>query len=487
MKKALSLFLACLMILSSFTVTSFAAEDEGGSVLDGILSPVNFNAVIVPSAKDQFNDFRFSSPNGNSDYAGTISAGDKFGYTEMTKLIPSGVINNANLFGLSVNEIYNQTSTTIDWNAIQYLSVDDTGSPVVINSNSNFTLVRAYMNRYLKGMFVERFGQQDTLDLFTLENFITITNFIGSFINPNFIKLTKANVDVPYSSEKDFYNSVAVKSGLQDVIEMYWCREAEALGDPSNAFYRNLLDLLGFDHDDEDMLGASKIFKADRVSRTLVRSVIKRIQQQGPVDYLLGVLGKLGKDYHVYTKSIKRLLAYHIGTSISENDLGTFEGFLNLVINGNNPKATDKLQLFDLPMAKIRTTYDGSETDKTNLFMIFLLYFNLVGKWTTGSRVYYGNNGVAETTFVNNPAAADVLIENTDDYGLKCIYKAFLKADFAGFLSLLTDESAKHMEEIKNSGAAAEGLLSGFFAKFFKFFADIFAKIYNSFKNFGDF
>jgi hypothetical protein len=119
-----------------------------------------------------------------------------------------------------------------------------------------------------------------------------------------------------------------------------------------------------------------------------------------------------------------------------------------------------------------------------------LLYFNLAGKWTSGSRKYTYFNGsttVTKTVAVDNPGAVNNIIASTEDDGLKSIYKAFFKADFAGWLSLLTDESAAHMEEVKNPGPVATNFIKAYFESVFKFFADIFAKIYNSFKNFGDF
>lgn len=482
MKKVLSLFLACLMLLSSFGVTGFAAEEEG-SVLDDLLSPVNFNAVIVPSDNSQFNSFSFASPNGNSAYAGTIGAGNLYGYTEMPELISSGVINNANLFGFTVDELYNKV-TGIDWNKIQKASYDDAGLPVVLNDYSSFTLAKAYTNRYLTKLFTDRFGTQGSLDLFTLSNFITVTNFIGNLVNPNYVNLTASSVDVPYKSDKDFYTSVVEKSGLREAIANNWCNS-------TTLNYKAVLDVLGFDYDDEEMLGASKIYNAERVSRTLVRSVIKRIVQQGPLDYILDVMGKMIPYYSAYAAPLKALFNSQIvAGKIKETELDSFEGILNLIINDNNPADATKLQLFSLPLNKIKTAVNVDKVDHTNLFMIMLLYFNLVGKWTSGSRQYTYFNGsttVTKTVAVDNPDAVNRLISNTSDEGLKNIYKAFFKADFAGWLSLLTDESASHMEEVKNPGPAATNFLKAYFESVLKFFADIFAKIYNSFKNFGDF
>lgn len=482
MKKALSLFLACLMIVSSFGLTGYAAGDDG-SILDDVLAPVNFNALIVPSDESQFNNFRYASPNGNAAYAGTISGGNASGYTEMPSLISSGVINNANLFGFTVKDLYH-SSTHLEWNKIHYAVDDGEGNSTIINDYTTFTLAKAYTNKYLTKVFENRFGTQGSVDLFTLSNLITITNFIGNLVNPNYINLTPSAVDVPYTSDKDFYTSVVTLSGLRDIIANNWCNRQDLN-------YKAVLTLLGFDYDDEEMLGASKIYNADRVSRTLVRSVIKRIIQQGPVDYILDIIGNAAPYYSAYAPAIIALFSAQINAgNITENELSTPDGVFNLIINGNNPKDTAKLQLFSLPLAKIQTINSNGNVDKTKLFMILLLYFNLVGKWTTGSRVYTYFNGsstVTEMVAVKNPDAVNRLINNTSDEGIKNIYKAFLKADFSGYLSFLTDESAKHMEEVKNPGPAAKNFLKAYLESILKMIADLFQKIYNSFKNFGDF
>lgn len=489
MKKALSLFLACLMIMSCFGVSGYAAEEEG-SILDDVLSPVNFNALMVPSDESQFNNFRYTKTVNTAygpvvDYTGTLSGGNSdTGYTDFLTLIPDGVINDANIFGFSVNDLYN-TSGALNWNTINYIVKDEaTGVETVINSYSTFSLARAYTNRYLKTKFVERFGEQGSVDLYTIENFITITDFIGNLVNPNYKNLKPADVDVAYTTDKDFYSGVAAKSGLRDIIANNWCNRPDLN-------YKAVLTLLQFDYNDEDMLGESKIYNADRVSRTLVRSVVKRLIQQGPLDYILSVIGTAAPYYEVYAPAIIALFTPQINArKITEVELQKIDGLINLVINGNNPKDISKLQLFALPTEKIQSTYVNGSVDKTKLYTIFMLYFNMAGKWTTGSRPYTyfnGNTLVTEKVAVNNPAVANSYINKTKDAGIASIYKAFLKADFAEYLSLLTDESAKHMEEVKNPGASAGNFLKNYFASILKFFADIFAKIYNSFKNFGDF
>ena len=489
MKKVLSLFLSCLMILSCFGVSGYAAEEEG-SILDDVLSPVNFNALMVPSAESEFNNFRYTKTTATAygtivDYTGTLSEGNSdTGYTDFLTLIPDGVINDANLFGFSVNDLYN-TSGNLNWNTINYIVKDEaTGVETVINSYSTFSLARAYTNRYLKNKFTERFGTQGSVDLYTRENFIAVCDFIGNLVNPNYKNLTPADVDVAYTTDKDFYTGIVVKSGLRDIIANNWCNRQDLN-------YKAVLTLLQFDYDDEEMLGDSKIYNADRVSRTLVRSIMKRLVQQGPLDYILDVIGTAAPYYSVYAPALTALFSAQINANkITEAELQNLDGILNLLINGNNPKDISKLQLFTLPTAKIQSTYVNGAVDKTKLYTIFLLYFNLVGKWTTGSRSYTyfnGNSLVTEKVAVNNPAVANTYINKTTDAGMASIYKAFLKADFSAYLSLLTDESAKHMEEIKDPAPIVENALKAYFESILKFFADIFQKIYNSFKNFGDF
>lgn len=487
MKKLLSLFLAFSMIVTSLFTVAFASEEDS-SILDDVLTPIDFPSLISVSDESSFNDFYYeSAQDGIVKYSGTLTLGNTdTGYVDLETLIPDGSIDKANLFGFSVAQLYD--NERLNWSKIETTTVNEsTGEAVLLNSYNTFALARAYTNRYLLGKFVERFGEAGSIELYTLDNLITITNFIGGVVNPNFKKLTPATVNAAYSSEKDFYTSVVTLSGLRDIIANYWCNNYELN-------YRVLLSALGFDFDDDEMLGDSKIYNPDRVSRTLVRSVIKRMIQQGPLEYCLKVLGNISALYQSrYVAAIKALFTPQmIAGNVTDKQLDDVGGILNLIANGNNPKNAQRLQLVSLPIKKINSTSDGDTTDSTKLFMISLLYLNLNAKWRTGNRLYSYIDSekqelVTTKVSVDNPKVVDGMLSSIEDAGVKSIFKAFFKADFTDYLNVITAESEKHMEDIKHPSDNALGFVKNYFASLLKFFADIIEKIYNSFKNFGDF
>lgn len=488
MKKILSLFLAFSMLVTSLGTVALASEEDP-SILDSVLTAIDFSSLILPSDESQFNNFEYakSTEDGYVIYSGTLSGGNsETGYTDLEALMLDGVINDANLFGFTIGDLY--SSDRLNWNKISQIATnEETQEEYELNSYNTFSLAKAYTNRYLLQKFVEKFGEAGSLELYTLDNLLTITNFIGRVVNPNFKELTAEKVNVAYTSEKDFYTSIVTLSGLRDIIANYWCNDY-------NLNFKALLSAVGFDFDDEEMLGDSKIYNADRVSRTLVRSIIKRMIQQGPLEYLLSTLGNISVFYRAtYEKSIKALFTPQLNAgNVTKTQLESIEGIVNLIVNGNNPKDASKLQLLYLPIDKINTTSDGATTDTTRLFMITLLYLNTVSKWKTNERVYtyydYTEQALkTEKITVDNRKVAENILNTTEDAGLKSIIKAFFFADFTDYLALLTVESDKHMEDIKHPGDNIVGGLKEYFASILKFFADIIAKIYNSFKNFGDF
>ena len=469
MKKVLSLFLALVMILSSFSVAVFAADS---SVLDNISNSVDFYRTIELPKYSDFNGYEYA--NGKVlENGGDIEA-----------LVADGSINDANLFGFSVDLVYNNKDTLM-WNTIAVKKTDENANEYYANQSSDFALLKAYINRYLGEKFVEQFGEENSLELYTRENVVILSNFIGNIINPNYCNITTKDISVAYTTDKDFYTAVVTISGLRDAVDSFWCQNY-------SVNYIPFLTLLGFDFDDEDMLGESKLRNADRVSRTLVRSIIKRMVQKGPLEYILEVISKGSRLYSTsYCEAVTALLSLQISGGItSAQQLKTVDGVVNLIANKNNVADTSNLQFFTAPTYRFGMTTTTTSTDEvtntTETFMYLLLYLNLIGKWTERTVVTdYASNTTA-TLPVGNKEIVESLIANTSDSGLKTIYKALFCADFTNIHAFLDEETEKHAEEVTNPDSI-KNIFKKFLARILDAIADIFEKLYNSFNNFGDF
>lgn len=471
MKKAISLLLACLIAFSSLSFASFAQDD---SLIDKVTGTFDFD--------DMLSDFDSSSSIVPDEYLGDTA--------DIEQLIESGAINDANLFGLDVKFLYTSNLPLI-WST---LSV----------SKTDLTMVKTNLNVYLARLYESKFGEAGSTKLFTAENANLLINFIGHLLNPNFADVTLKGDT--YSTDMDFYTAVVTHSGLRDIINNYWCADY-------SLNYRPFLYTLGFDFDDEEMLGDSKIRNADRVSRTLVRSVLKRINQQGPLNYLLTLISNIAKTYSSYMyEPIKALFTLQINAGvISEDELKTLKGLFNMMINHNDEFDTEHLQMITPPSYRfaLATSFDGNSqsTDTTEMFLYMLVYLNLVGQYRVertgsfpkedGEGGYVidndGNVVMENRTVKIDNAEAIVNIKNSvmssnlediDKIRLNSIVDSLFYGNFTELLSLMNDIAKENISsELTSPGNAIYSIL----ANIIKVFADFLNKIVDSLRNFGKF
>ena len=481
MKKILSVVLAFAMILSSFAFT-VSAEEGGGSILDSLGQSMDFTKAFDMPKYDDFNGVVYNYTNTGGDNVSGILA-DGGNIEEMIALMeenPTNPFNNAKLFKLSVDFLYNNKGA-LDWNSVPVVKDDGMGGYTLQNQKSDFSLMRSYFNKYLTEKFVARFGDVGSVELYTLDNFVTVTNFIGHIINPNYVDIKKNEVKCAYTSEKDFYTNVTELSGLRDLIAQAWCN------DP-NLQYPDLLKLLGFKFNDEEMLGESKIYDAGRVSRTLVRSVIATIIEKGPLNYILELIVKLDAGYAAKLgEPIKKffVLYYNAGV-VNDAAMTTIMGPLNIVVNGYNPYNTKKLQLFDLPFDRLTLCIVNNNVELTEAFYYLMLYTNLVGKWNERNLVTYTNTGsVVKRVEVNNKAVVENMIADADK-DTAVILKALFCADFTDVPEFLNSQTQQHKEETTNPDNIWQKFIK-LITSYFESLADIFKKMFESLRDFGNF
>ena len=481
MKKILSVLLAAAMVLSTFAF-AVSAESGLGSILDSLGQGVDFTKSFDLPKYDDFNGVKYNYTAADGENKSGILA-DGGNIEEMISLMeenPANPFNNAKLFKLSVDFLYNNKGV-LDWNSVPVVKDDGMGGYLLLNQKSDFSMMRTYFNMVLTEKFVARFGEEGSVDLYTLDNFVTITNFIGHIVNPNYVDIKKNEVKCAYTSAKDFYTNVTEFSGLRERIAQAWCN------DP-NLQYPQLLDVLGFNSNDEEMLGDSKIYDAGRVSRTLVRSIISRLIQKGPVNYLIELIIKLDAGYAGnLAVPIKKFfdLHYNAGT-VTDKDMETIMGAVNIVVNGNNPYNDKKLQLFEMPFDRLNICNIDKNVELTEAFYYLMLYTNLVGKWNERNLVTYTNNGAVEKRVeVNNMAVVDEMIASADE-DVAVILKALFCADFNDVPEFLNSQSQQHKEEITNPDNIWQKFIK-LITSYFESLADIFKKMFESLRDFGNF
>lgn len=424
MKKFLAVLLSLVMLVSSFTV---AASAETGSIAD-MVGDVDFEEALK-----NFNADGMELPEEYLD--------ENYQY-DMEALLQSGALNELNLFGLTVDFLYN-SSEDLFWSA---LSV----------KKSDLTLAEANLNMYLMRVIRNHFGDEK---LYTADNAEAIANFIGHLINEDF-----TDVNVIYNkepvSEEVFYSTVADFSGLDEVIQYNWC-------DQPRINFKPLLYTLGVSLGD---LLDSDFGKGQVLAETIIKTVINKCMTTGPIDYLIEVLTAYSRTYGLsLNEPLKALLKGKIARGvISEDELCTPRGLLNLIFNNNNPDDTSKLQFITPPTYRFAIAKDTTES-----FLYLLVYLNLVGR--------YQSNGNVVRNFQAD-ISADSLLTATEKERVNAVLNGVFLGDLSGIVAMMSDLAVENIEEGKND---IWKNFVNFIISFIKKFVGMFDKIYQSLINFG--
>lgn len=452
MKKFLSILLSLTLIISSLSVAVFAADNEGEdkTTVDKIVDSIGF--------EDSLKDFNFNGL--PEDFAD--------GDADIEDLIQSGALDDVSLLGLTVEYLYGSSDRLL-WREVTV-------------SKGDLSLAKANLNMFLLYMLRDMYGTNSSPKLYTRENAQTFINVLGKILNPFFKEVTLGN-EGRYSvcdTEEGFYKIVAEESGLTDIIQHNWCGQ---YGKPNGVNFKPLLYCLGFKFDDDLMLGNDKIYNGERVARTLLKSIVVNILQQGPIEYLLTVISSVAKTYNLFLKdAVEGLFSLQFNEGrITPQELGTLKGLFNLFFNGNDPADTDHLQFISAPTYRfamatsIKDSASSSTTDTTEMFLYMLLYLNLVGK-------YKSNAQVVEN--IQNSIASSGKIPQSRKDSLISILGATFLGDTQGLVGMLDDIALDNFDDFKTG---TQNTLKEFLASFFKRFADIIKKMINSIINFGKF
>ncbi|MBR5437844.1 MAG: hypothetical protein IKV21_02900, partial [Clostridia bacterium] len=204
MKKLLCIFMAVLMVFSSAFV--FGASAAEGYAARNTLEKF-----------DSYSDF-------------VAKNGDK------------------EIFGFTYDTLY-ESNSFVDWTKLD-ISYSSENGPVYYDKGA-FSLAFGDISAYLKRVTAFFFSGDR---LFSEENALNITNFIGKMINPDFKEVTYMFGTSVTPNEEDFFLQIAKQSGLGDIMQNNWCGKGpdffkpflSAFGGDGDLYILFCGDLLGF-------------------------------------------------------------------------------------------------------------------------------------------------------------------------------------------------------------------------------------------------
>ncbi len=477
MKKVLSVILALTLLFSSLTAVAFAADDATGSTGTG------FDFDLSQLVSDKINEANFANSLENYVFDES-SIPDEYkneGKYDMEALVKNGTANDVYMFGLSLDFLYNSEEpffwTKLPSSADPYCTsckkafdastVTSNICPVcgkTLKTNSSYTsvtLALANLNLCLKNMLNNHYGDDK---IYTNENATKICNIIGHLINPDYVD---QNIGFPHGiaedSSDEFYDTIAEKSGLKELLQLNWC-------DNYTLNIKPLLYTLGVNFNDFPVPDRD-IHNGVLVSRILIRSIVKSLLENGPVNYILNVVWAFSRTYSVYLyEPVKALFKLKISKGmIDDEQLKTIKGLLNLIFNDNDSTDESKLQFITPPVRRFAL----AET-KQELFLYVIVYLNLVGK--NGS-----NPSVIES--LKADINANTVLTDVEKGRLVTIVSGLFCGKLNEMVPMLANFLAETLPEVKDN----------LWKKFIKSiknlinkFVSVIDRIFNNFKNIGN-
>lgn len=390
MKKIISLILSVFMVLSCFCVFTVGALDAN-DIADTIYSEESVNA-----SKTALGNLKIKNLPDNF----TCNIRDLESWTD------GNPDNDVDLLGMDLDFLYNGKGAYV-WGFLDVFLTDANGEKILVDGNpvlkisaDDVSLAVTNLNIYLQRMFYNKYG---TLELYTVENAISITNFIGGMLNPGFSKLNPANFKdlfnnkVPTSNE--FYNTISTLSGLDKIITYNWIGKGNNYIQPViNALCGSYVEFYPDYYTDAVKLGAK-----------IIEGAVNKINTVGPIEYVIDLLDLYTRSYEISlrnpTLDLFALKKDLFQSEIPENEINSFNGLLKLVFcncNPNNnymdaagnivktgcfsavPQDVDHFCPVEFPVARY-----SKASDSTEKFLYLYYYANLCGRYRGNADLIY--------------------------------------------------------------------------------------------------
>ncbi len=394
------------------------------------------------------------------------------------------------VLGVPVSFIYGDPTSTFFWKNLtaypqyQEVKLDENKKPIPLAdiSKADISLLFGDVNMFLLRIMKSLYSDYR---FYTDENAVKCINFIGNLFYPGFseyadgslifsyrdyvYKETVNNVEVSYADEDIFFQKVSDLSGFTDLIQDNWVDYGEA-----RSKYKPLISLLGVAEGD---LLESEYLRGDKIGPAILSSAFTKIMAEGPVTYFLNIFESFTKGYLIYYYTPIKLLFSQKEHLISQEELKTITGLLNLIFNDNNRYNTDKYQFAPLPESKL-----GMITDKAELYLVLLVYLNLNTRYLSNSSVINNLKVTVDNSKISDRATTDENGKVTPGYQTRLIRiingitsDHLEKMFYDGTLDSLTIEnlSSKPSEFFGNAKEALSRMIKKI-ADWFQMWIDIF-------------
>ena len=403
MKKIISVLLALMMLLSGFSVFTASAEDSG-------IADMLYSEESIAAAESALSLFEVKN------LPGHISSFQEFKKSEAWSKV--------SLLGIDLDFLYSEKGA-LHWSELDVFLKDENGKvvygtdgfPVMLISKDDISLAFTNVGTYLQRIIYNKYGG---LNMYTVENAVGLANIIGKIFFPNFVELDVANFKNYFNNEvpssNDFYKAAIKLSGLDKIIDANWVVRGKNFCEPVvTALGGNYINFLDDYYTDGLVLGSK-----------LLEGMVKKLIAVGPVDFIYDLINTFGSSAYEFTYRTPVLALFTqkstvIGSYITESELNTFSGLLQLIFCDASCYSTKlgeevKFCPLDFPVDRIRAT-----TNKEDTLIYLFYYLNLCGRYKNNNEYF---NNMITALRVSDQFSAD------DKMKLESLIKGFFLGDF---------------------------------------------------------
>ena len=238
------------------------------------------------------------------------------------------------------------------------------------------------------------------------QNALKLTNFIGKLMNEEFDEIDSKDYK-PFANKvrvtrDEFFEEVAVSSGLADLLQAKWCN--------AKGFdVKRIMSALGVNVDSETILD-SEITKGNKMGARILADMYTDFFAD-PVGYVTRLVQIFCKNYDTYyAKAIKELFSVkfrymmELSTKSNSDNLPSYTGLELDSVDGLMGFLADCVYIMDGNLNEARFTFAplpakrfAAAKDTNELYVYVLCYLEL-------NRVY-NDNAVMIKNFINNSIA----------------------------------------------------------------------------------
>lgn len=453
MKKTLSIFLAIIMLLSCFT--AFTANAASGDIADML-----YTEESIAASADALRRLKI---NGLEQF--------DFDFEERKEGSNAAVWNKVSLLGLNLDYLYSADSNFV-WSQLDIYQKNEDGSikydsnknPVVAITMDDISLAFTNISIYLQRVFYKVYSG---LDLYNVNNAISLANAIGKAIKPDFKTLDVNNYKNYFTNEipsaNEFFDAVTTLSGLGDVVAQNWIPRGKSFCEP-------VVKLLGSEY-----INFVNDYYTDghKLASKMLEGAVAKINTVGVVEFIFDILDAFTTESYslVYCEPVLALFSLKIASLseyMTEGELKSVDGLLHLIFCDCDPvsgsgcyggsSAVDHFSPFKFPVERFRRT-----TDRNEKILYLYYYLNLCGHYKNNSE-YFRN--------LKRSISNSVLIYSADQIKLRALVDGFFLGDFD---SAIDDAIVPlYKENISSADATFLDRIGNAFSVFMKKIADFF-------------